>query len=224
MVSDYGAEKQNNSDLILNPSETAKNYDADTAAGEWDSPERAQELVRAFVRPGSLVLDIGIGTGQAVKGYREKDAAVVGIDRDPAMLERVFLDNELADDVRLGDINEPLPIADLAGEVDVAQAIGVLEFAEDIGKVLEQVSTTLKPGGVFVFTVESLSARPKAKPTEFYPEANVTVYRHSTDEIEAVLAEKGFTIMSEEAYGAYMRGDIEDGKVPYNMFLARKAV
>lgn len=222
MLPGQNAETQTNSDPSFNPSETAKNYDADTEASEWDSPERAQKLVEAFIGPGSLVLDIGTGTGQAVKGYRAKGAAVVGIDRDPAMLEEACINKELADEVRLGDINESLPIVDLAGEVDVAQAIGVLEFAADIGSVFDQVSTTLRTGGVFVFTVEALPAGPGTEKVESYPDAGVTVHRHTADEIETLLHENGFGLLHEESYGAYVRGDIEDGKVPYHLFLARK--
>ncbi len=123
----------------------------------------------------------------------------------------------------IGDINKPLPVEGLEGQVDVAQAVGVLEFAEDIETVLDQVQSVLKNDGVFVFTIEALLEGDKsAKRVEHYPEANVTVYRHSMGEIQALLAKKGFFLLHSEAYDGYSRGDTVGKKVPYAIFLTKK--
>lgn len=56
--------------------------------------------------------------------------------------------------LRLADINDRLPITDLHGSIDVAQAVGVLEFAKDLPSIFSQVYDSLRGDGVFVFTLE----------------------------------------------------------------------
>lgn len=195
----------------------SEHYDTDSKEAGWDSPERAQRLVEAYITPDAKVLDIGIGTGQAVNGYAEKGATVIGLDHDESMLtvaEPIVGEKGL---LRQADINKELPIADLKESVDVAQAVGVLEFAEDLPKVLEQVHGSLKENGVFVFTSELVDEKHPAK--SHYEDVGLTVHRHSKEEIQDLLGKTGYTLLESEAYAGYER---EDGEVPYGIFLAQK--
>jgi SAM-dependent methyltransferase len=197
----------------------ASEYDEATREGQWDSPERAQKLVEQYVTDGSTVLDIGIGTGQAVKGYTEKGAAVVGLDHDPAMLEAAQRVTGDAGYMMTADINGHLPLDDMQGKIDVAQAIGVLEFAEDLDSVFKQVKAALKPSGEFVFTVETTGQNQPDE--EQLNETDITVRRRSADEVRTLLQENGFTLQHDEQYGGYIRGDTDEDKVPYHIFLAQ---
>lgn len=201
--------------------ESSIDYDAESAQAEWDSPERAQALVESYLREGSNVLDIGIGTGQAVEGYREKGARIIGIDRDESMLQAAEEVTGDAGTMRLGDINEHLPVEDLEGQADVVQAVGVLEFAKDIESVFDQVTATLDENGVFVFTVE-MPRNNSDKMSEYFPGADVTVYRHNPEEIHSLLDNRGLSLLHEETYDGYDRGDNNGEKVPYCIFLAQK--
>lgn len=203
--------------VISNEMLQSEHYDEDSKEAGWDSPDRAQKLVEGYVTPGSKVLDIGIGTGQAVSGYAEKGATVIGLDRDESMLDAAGSIVGENGQLRQADINEALPITDLKESVDVAQAIGVLEFAEDLPAILDQVHGSLKENGVFVFTSE-LSDNGHAAKSHF-EDIGLTVYRHSTDEIKGMLEKSGYTLLSSEAYDGYQR---EDGEVPYGIFLAQK--
>lgn len=197
----------------------SEHYDSDSKEAGWDSPERAQKLVEAYITPDSKVLDIGIGTGQAVNGYAEKGATVIGLDHDESMLtaaESIVGENG---SLRQADINKDLPIFDLQESVDVAQAVGVLEFAEDLPKVLEQVHGSLKENGVFVFTSEIVDDKHPSKSE--YENVGLTVHRHSKEEIQDLLEKTGYTLLKSEAYAGYER---EDGEVPYGIFLAQKQV
>lgn len=198
-------------------------YDAESRKAGWDSPERVQKVVEGYVTRGAKILDIGIGTGQAIKGYVEKGATVIGLDHDEQMLNAARAVSGDSSSLRLADINQPLPISDLNGQVDVAQAVGVLEFAQDIENVLKQVHVSLKQDGVFAFTTESLEeGGPITDQSTHYPESGITVYRHSPEEIRQLLQETGYKLLTEEAYGAYQHGDIADDKVPYRLYLAQK--
>lgn len=202
---------------IMSQEMTSEEYDSASKEAGWDSPERAQKLVDAYVTPGSKVLDIGIGTGQAVSGYAEKGATVVGLDHDASMLDKASRIVGENGSLRQADINKELPIADLRESVDVAQAIGVLEFAEDLPAVLEQVHGSLKENGVFVFTSELVDDSHASK-SEF-EDIGLTVHRHTSEEIQGLLEQKGYKLLSQEAYDGYQR---EDGDVPYGIFLAQK--
>ena len=204
---------------VLSHEMQSEHYDADSKEAGWDSPERAQKLVEGYVTPGSKVLDIGIGTGQAVEGYAEKGATVIGLDRDTSMLDATGAVVGENGSLRQADINKELPIADLKGSVDVAQAIGVLEFAEDLPGVLDQVHGSLKENGVFVFTSELIDDTHASK-SEF-EDIGLTVHRHTAEEIQGLLEQKGYKLLSQEAYDGYKR---EDGEVPYGIFLAQKTI
>lgn len=99
---------------------SSTDYDTEAAQAEWDSPERAQGLIGEYIREGSTVLDIDIGTGQAVDGYREKGARMIGIDKDEGMLQAAQKTTGDVGAIRLGDINEQSPVKDLEGQIDVA--------------------------------------------------------------------------------------------------------
>ena len=205
---------------MLRTSETfAPTYDTDSKEAGWDSPERVQKLVESRVTAGSRVLDIGIGTGLAVSGYVDKGATVVGLDHDQAMLD---VAHEIVGEngsLRLADINAQLPIDDLEGSVDVAQAVGVLEFAKDLRSVFGQVYGSLKEDGVFAFTSELIDDIQTTEPETHYDDIDVTVYRHTPDEIADLLEQAGFQLVHAESYDGYERGG---SAVPYGIFLAQK--
>lgn len=194
-------------------------YDTDSKEAGWDSPERAQKLVEPFIVSGAKVLDIGIGTGQAVSGYADKGATVIGLDHDQAMLDAAHDVVGENGSLRLADINGQLPIDDLEGSVDVAQAVGVLEFAKDLPRVFGQVYGSLKEDGVFAFTSELIDEVQTLEPETHYDDIDVTVYRHTPDEIADLLEQSGFRLLHAEGYDGYERGG---SAVPYGIFLAQK--
>ena len=194
-------------------------YDTDSKEAGWDSPQRVQKLVESRVTAGSKVLDIGIGTGLAVNGYADKGAIVIGLDLDQAMLDAAHDVVGENGSLRLADINGQLPIDDLKDSVDVAQAVGVLEFAKDLSSVFGQVYGSLKEDGVFAFTSELIDGIQTTEPETHYDDIDVTVYRHTPDEIADLLEQSGFQLLHAESYDGYERGG---SAVPYGIFLAQK--
>ena len=194
-------------------------YDTDSRQAGWDSPERVQKLVESRVIAGSKVLDIGIGTGLAVSGYADKGATVIGLDHDQAMLDTAQTVVGEHGSLRQADINGQLPIGDLVGSVDVAQAVGVLEFAKDLPRVFGQVYSSLKEDGVFAFTSELIDGTRTLEPETHYDDIDVTVYRHTPDEIADLPEQAGFQLIHAEGYDGYERGG---SAVPYGVFLAQK--
>jgi len=110
--------------------------------------ERVYELLvaRCGLGPGSRVLEIGPGTGQATRRLLDLGAApLVGVEPDPALA--AFLVGELGDRVELHiapleDVSLELEVFDLA-----AAASSFHWIDEDVG--LDKVFCALRPGGWF---------------------------------------------------------------------------
>jgi SAM-dependent methyltransferase len=206
-------------ELTKNRNTGLGSYDADSEIAGWDSPGRAQKLVEPYITPGSKVLDIGIGTGQAVRGYAQRGVTVVGLDHDTSMLiaaRSVVGDTGL---LREADINKPLPIDDIKESVDVALAVGVLEFAEDLRGILGQVRNSLKENGIFAFTCELVNSERTVELQTYFPDIDITVYRHSAEEVGMLIDETGYELVSSDEYSGYERGDDD---VLYGIFLVQK--
>jgi predicted TPR repeat methyltransferase len=197
-------------------------YDLESQQAGWDSPRRIQEHVARYLQPGCTVLDIGIGTGLAIAGYAEKGINIVGIDIDPNMLNQARTVAGQQADLRQADINETLPIPDLQAKVDVVQAVGVLEFVEDLEQLFQQVTTTLRPDGVFAFTIEESTNGSDVQVVN-YQEVGVTVYARSAEAVTALVEQAGMRVLEDEAYEGYVRDQTRGERVPYHLFLVQKA-
>ncbi|MFI7435802.1 methyltransferase domain-containing protein [Micromonospora haikouensis] len=121
---------------------------ADTAAG-LDYKRRF--VASLDVRVGQAVADIGCGPGTDLARLADavgEDGVVVGVDRDPRMLEEARRRLAGRSNVRLspGDIHG-LPIAD--ADVDRARVDRVLQHVADPARAIREVRRVLRPGGLF---------------------------------------------------------------------------
>jgi ubiquinone/menaquinone biosynthesis C-methylase UbiE len=127
-----------------------------SAAGRWDALR--QELfgarTDAIAFPGLLepewtVGDLGCGTGALSANLAPWVHHVIGVDREPEMLEAAERRLEAIGNVELrrGDL-EVLPIGD--GKLDVAFALLVFHLLPDPPGALAEVFRVLRPGGAFV--------------------------------------------------------------------------
>jgi ubiquinone/menaquinone biosynthesis C-methylase UbiE len=103
------------------------------------------------VRPGQAVADIGCGPGTDLGRLAEAvgvDGSVVGVDRDPRMLDEAR--RRLADrsnvELRQGEAHA-LPVPD--GSVDRARVDRVLQHVPDPTAAIAEVCRVLRPGGLF---------------------------------------------------------------------------
>ena len=90
-------------------------------------------LERAAVGPGTVLLDVGCGCGEAVDVARQLGAEALGVDLRPRAGPAVR-----------GDL-EALPVAD--GAVDVVLAECVLCLSDDLGRTAAELHRVLRPGG-----------------------------------------------------------------------------
>ena len=130
----------------------------DRVAGQWDDMRRTffGEGVRnaamraAGIAPGSLVADVGTGTGFLAEAALDAGARVIGVDVSDAMLEQArsrFAGR--AFDARKGEV-DALPLE--TAEADAVLANMVLHHAPEPARAIREMSRVLKPSGTLVIT------------------------------------------------------------------------
>lgn len=101
---------------------------------------------------GRRVLDAGCDSGTLSAALRDQGAAVTCIDASAEMLD--LAKRRLGDDaeLRLADLNDPLPFED--GAFDDMIASLVLHYVEDWASVLTEMRRVLAPGGRLFASVD----------------------------------------------------------------------
>ncbi|MEU9295302.1 class I SAM-dependent methyltransferase [Streptomyces sp. NPDC048266] len=101
---------------------------------------------------GRRILDAGCGSGPLSAALRERGAVVTGIDASAGML--ALARRRLGDgvDLRVADLNDPLPFP--AGTFDDVVASLVLHYLEDWGPALAELRRVLRPGGRLIASVD----------------------------------------------------------------------
>ena len=130
----------------------------DRVAGQWDQMRRTffGEGVRiaavraANISRGSIMADVGTGTGFIAEAALAVGARVIAIDSSESMLAQMrerYANKAI--EVRVGDLDS-LPLKD--GEVDAVLANMVLHHAPDPAHAICEMARGLKPGGRLVIT------------------------------------------------------------------------
>lgn len=133
-------------------------------AGRPDYPYRVWELLaqRCGLVPGSQVLEIGPGTGQATSVLLDRGAAVTAVEIDPTLAERLrlrFAGRELT--VVVG----PFETADLPqSQFDLVAAATSFHWVVPVGDGLEQCGRALRPGGWLALWWTAFSDRARPDP------------------------------------------------------------
>ena len=103
-----------------------------------------------MLRPGMSVLDVGCGTGSITYGIAKavgNAGRVVGVDRDPVLLEHVWKDYPLPNlEFVVGDATN----LNYRVEFDIATAARTLQWIADPALAIEKLKLAVKPGGSVV--------------------------------------------------------------------------
>jgi ubiquinone/menaquinone biosynthesis C-methylase UbiE len=113
----------------------------------WHTAKEA--LARIPVEPGDTVLDLGTGSGYALRALAEAHRLdrALGLDASPEMVRRARSHTE-PDGVRYAVADfQDIPVAD--DSIDHAWSMEALFFAHDPVAVLAEVRRVLRPGGTF---------------------------------------------------------------------------
>jgi len=182
-----------------------EDYDDEAEATGWLGPEIAFGMIHEHILAGQSVLDIGIGTGLGSVPFRNARLRVYGMDISEDMLAACRTKGFV--DLTRHDLTEcPYPFA--SESFDHTVCLGVLNFFSDLSPVFAETARVLRTRSMFVFEVGD---RTEDEDFEFVvgPEhtgsgAPVTMYRHSSRQIEEWSDRYGFILLGSRPFAVYM--------------------
>ncbi|WP_425827678.1 methyltransferase domain-containing protein [Streptomyces fractus] len=137
---------------MLDYDEEAARYDA-TRGGE-PRAQAAAEAVLGLVPAGArTLLDLACGTGLVTRRMTRPGLRPMGVDRSSGMLRAAA--PRLSGAAFQADARQ-LPFADAT--FDAVTAVWLLHLLDDAAPVLAEAARVLRPGGVFVTTVDKAAA------------------------------------------------------------------
>jgi SAM-dependent methyltransferase len=157
---------------------------------------------------GRRVLELGCAAGGLTAGLVERGAVVLGLDREPSLVDRAR-QRGLGERARfqVADLEEPLDLVKTAS-MDVVVASLVLHYLRDWRPLLTELHRILVPGGSLVFSIHhpmtgwALSDHADYHRTELIHEdwnwdglrITAGMYRRPLSEVFGPVRRAGFTI------------------------------
>ena len=129
----------------------------DRIASQWDSlskefyTEAVRDKILSLIRPepGTMIADLGAGTGFLSEGLKDGPASIIAVDKSSEMLKHMKLKFKDAAniDYRVGDASQ-LPIKN--NLIDYALANMYLHHVSNPPKAIREIFRILKKGGKMV--------------------------------------------------------------------------
>ena len=122
---------------------------------EYQTPQKLYDAVEEFIRDRQSeldVIDLGCGTGLCGPLFRKHARFLKGVDLSPGMLVRAK-ERNIYDELVEGDLTVGLGTA--RDVYDMVIAADVFVYVGELRQVFEATIRTLKPGGLFAFSVEA---------------------------------------------------------------------
>jgi len=152
-------------------------------------------LARMPVEDDDVVLDLGTGSGYALRALRERGVARgYGLDGAPEMTRNA---REYTDDDRVGYVVGDfgsLPFAD--DSVDHAFTMEAFYYAADPHETLEEVRRVLRPGGTFYCAVNYYEENVHSH--DWQDTISVDMTRWSRDEYRAAFRDAGLVVAEQD--------------------------
>lgn len=197
----------------------AEKYDEAILKGEWKASSESHKILRqtGLIKRGLRILDLGIGTGQSVKPFQNKDCKIYGVDISKKML-KVSKQKYSRLKTFKYDISKRLKGLNFKNKYfDLVIAVGVLEFIKNIKKIIKETKQLLKPGGYFIFTYELLLPNYKFQKAKVQYNAEgyiknpprilkFRLYRRSKKEINKILKVVGYKIIRHFKIKSFLKG------------------
>ena len=185
--------------------------DYDAEAGRYDATRggipRASSAARAVLAlvPGRArtLLDVGCGTGLVTERLARPGLRVFGVDASPGMA-RVAA-GRLGPSLVLGD-GRRLPFAD--GALDAVSAVWLLQLLPDATAVVAECSRVLRPGGVFVTTVDKAAGHHQddSDVSALFAPFQASRAHDTADRVLAAAAEHGLRRVGEARFTGHGQG------------------
>jgi ubiquinone/menaquinone biosynthesis C-methylase UbiE len=160
----------------------------------WHTAKHA--LARMPVEPGETVLDLGTGSGYALRALREAKAAgaCYGLDGSPGMVANA---REYTDEAEVGFLVgdfDALPFA--TDSVDHVFSMEAFYYAADPEHTLEEVHRVLRPGGTFYCAVNYYEENVYSH--EWQENIEVEMTRWSAEQYREAFREAGLHVAEQD--------------------------
>jgi predicted TPR repeat methyltransferase len=156
----------------------------------YKGPQHLRALLDR-VRPGAAaplsILDLGCGTGLGGEAFKDlaEGARLDGIDLSAKMIDEAGK-RAIYTDLIVDDFESAL--AGLDRSYDLAIGADALIYSGDLGPTLAGVARRLKPGGLFLFTLEKLSSGD-------WEQTSANRFRHGEAYIRDAASRAGFELL-----------------------------
>jgi 2-polyprenyl-3-methyl-5-hydroxy-6-metoxy-1,4-benzoquinol methylase len=117
------------------------------------APNNAHAFALKMVGWNQRVLEIGAASGHVTRALAAQNCRVTAVECDPQAAADIA---DAADDVIVGDLNDPTTLAKLDATFDVALAGDVLEHLPHPQAVLDRMARLLVPGGRVVASLPNI--------------------------------------------------------------------
>ena len=161
----------------------------------YDAPQALRRLVEreAPQRRFRQALDLGCGTGLVARQFRDRAAAIEGVDLAPKMAALARASG-LYEAVAEADLLGFLAAARRAGKAyDLVLSADVFIYIGDLAPIFAALAPVMAPGGLFALSVEALAAGDYA----LLPTGR---YAQSEGYLSALAAANGFSLCGREAF------------------------
>jgi predicted TPR repeat methyltransferase len=194
----------------------------------WNPPNLISEYIKDYISEESILLDIGIGTGESLEKIynNNKYKKIFGVDISGEMLLKC---KEKFPRIITKEISNISDIIKLSDKFDLILASGVVEFIDDIEDLFNVVKISLNNNGYFIFTFEPVIQfhfYQQYKKTLTIPNKNSKVYvedfytyRYTLLEMKEYLNKFNFDIINDIEFIAYKKGKEE---IIYHLLIVKQ--
>jgi predicted TPR repeat methyltransferase len=169
----------------------AADYDCQVKAYDCYMTDVLFGLCYEFIRPGQVLLDIGIGSGLSAQLFVRAGLEIHGMDFSAAMLD-ICQSKRLAVELKQHDILQ-IPWPYPADRFDHLICCGVLHFIADLESIFDEARRVLQEGGLFAFTTKvTLSLADARQKYERQRSGEFEIFSHPSASIEAALTQSAF--------------------------------
>lgn len=192
--------------------EFAREYDNSILNNNWNGPQVIFNLSHKLLKAESRILDLGIGTGESSKRFKNVGHKITGLDGSAKMLDQCRRKN-IASELVLHNVeNTPFPVKDK--EFDAVISNGLFHLIFPISPVFSEVKEKLKSKGLFVFTYEnthdvSESTEIKQGIWERKTNSGVYTYKYSDTLIADLLMSNKFELINEKRFLAFTNQQLQ---------------
>lgn len=171
--------------------EFAETFDDSLKTVEYNAPEQLRKLAEQYLPEGAAgsldMLDLGCGTGLGGLQFRNLASKLVGIDISPQMVEAAR-QRGIYDELEVRELLDAL--VRHQDDTDLALAADTFPYIGDLESVFLSVSSVLRPGGLFLFTVETHDEEDNFKL------GNTARYSHSNNYIMQLAGRRKFDVLA----------------------------